>query len=150
MAGKFNKQKKESVLKSLLQEKKSTSDKSKENLIFSFEDFCSQQKFASSFKDWQKDGLLSKAMETLHGYCKGPIVFDGDKFGLYGDFPDEDSTMFVFPEHVAEDAKWARLHITGPAVIIGHIIRNTFYVVFLDKTHKFYLSGKAKQQFKGK
>ena len=150
MNGKFNKpHTKDSAIKSALANKNTTVEKETKNLNFSFEDFCSNQKFASSFRDWQKDGLLSKAMETLNGYCKSPIVYN-DKFTFYGDFPKPEQTMFTFPGHVAEDASWVRIHVTGPAVVVGHIIRNTFYVVFLDKTHKFFLSGKAKQQFKGK
>lgn len=98
--------------------------------------------YASGFRDWQKDGLLSKAMETLHGYCKRPLreQVDGEKFSIYGSFPPPEKTRFSYPSHVPEDAEWARIHINGPAVLIGHIVRDTFYLVFLDKTHKFWLT----------
>lgn len=101
--------------------------------------------YASGFKDWQKDGLLSKAMDTLHGYCKRPLrqQIDGDKFSVYQSFPSPDHTKFEYPKHVPEDAEWARIHINGPAVLIGHIVGDTFYLVFLDKTHKFWLTKKV-------
>lgn len=101
--------------------------------------------YASGFKDWQKDGLLSKALETLQGYCKRPLrqQIDGTKFSVYKSFPPPEKTRFEYPIHVPEDAEWARIHINGPSVLIGHIVEDTFYLVFLDKTHKFWLTKKA-------
>lgn len=112
------------------------------NFRVSFEDYDSSQQYGSSFKDWQKAGLLSNALETLHGYCKRPLwaQIDGDKFAIYGDFPSKDKTKFDLPAHVTPDANWARIHITGVAVLVGHVIGDTFYIVFLDKSHKFYLT----------
>lgn len=112
------------------------------NFKLSFQYLDTAQKFASSFKDWQKAGLLSHAMETLYGYCCSPLMtqVDGDKFAIYGSFPPKEKTMFEYPKHVPEDANWARIHINGPSVIVGHIVNDTFYVVFLDKTHKFWLT----------
>jgi hypothetical protein len=151
MAGEFKKKKQESSLKSLLSEKQKNSTYNPENLNFSFEDFCCKQKYSSSFKDWQKEGLLSTALDTISGYCKSPIIYDNTgKFTLYNDFPPTMYTLFEFPEHVTRDASWVRIHINGPAVIIGHIIRNTFYIVFFDKTHKFWLGKKDREKYFGK
>lgn len=84
-------------------------------------------------------------METLYGYSHKPLTqqYDGDKFSLYGGFPNKSQTLFSYPPSVPPDAHWARIHVTGQAVIVGHIVGNTFYVVFLDKTHKFWLTTKA-------
>lgn len=108
----------------------------------SFQYLDTTQKYGSSFKDWQKCGLLSKALEVLQGYCCSPLrtQIDGVKFSIYDSFPPEDKTLFQFPKNVPEDAHWARIHVTGAAVLIGHIVNDTFYIVFLDKTHKFYLT----------
>ena len=38
-----------------------------ENFKVSLQYFDPHPLYASCFKDWQKDGLLSKALETLHG-----------------------------------------------------------------------------------
>jgi len=115
------------------------------NFKVSFQYLDTTQKYGSSFKDWQKAGLLSKAMETLHGYCCLPLMnqVDGCKFAIYGNFPPVERTKFEYPKNVPSDANWARIHITGKAVIVGHIVNDTFYVVFLDKTHKFYLTKKT-------
>lgn len=152
MAGhNFNKKKQTPHLTSHLSEKKTNINEKSENLNFSFEDFCTKQKYASSFLDWQNCGLLSKAMEVLHGYSKSPVIYDtAGKFSLYNDFPKSTETLFEFPEHVTPDASWVRIHVNGPSVIIGHIISSTFYVVFLDKTHKFYLTKKSKEKYFGK
>jgi len=108
----------------------------------SFQYLDTSQKYGSAFKDWQKDGLLSKALETIAGYCCGNLIsqIDGTKFCKYGDFPPADKTRFRKPEMIPEDACWARIHVTGPAVLAGHIVKDTFYVVFLDKFHSFYLT----------
>jgi len=117
------------------------------NFKVSFQYLDTAQKYGSSFKDWQKAGLLSKAMDTLRGYCRRPLVeqLDGDKFTTYSGFPAKGDTLFEYPQNVPLDANWARIHVTGAAVLIGHIVNDTFYVVFLDKTHKFYLTKKNKE-----
>jgi hypothetical protein len=146
----FRKKKQPTIISTLLSEKKTTTSSKTDNLKFSFEDFCSRQKYSSSFLDWQKIGLLSKALETIQGFSNRPITYDGKKCSLYNDFPTQYQTLFKCPKHVTPDASWVRIRVNGPAVIIGHIIENTFYVVFLDKTHKFYLTKKQRQQFFGK
>jgi hypothetical protein len=147
---KIRKKKQPTIISTLLSEKKITTSYSSANLKFSFEDFCSKQKYSSSFLDWQKIGLLSKALETIQGFSKSPITYDGQKCSLYNDFPSLYQTLFEYPKHVTPDASWVRIRVNGPAVIIGHIIENTFYVVFLDKTHKFYLTKNQRQQVFGK
>ncbi|MBP5339843.1 MAG: hypothetical protein J6Z14_11195 [Prevotella sp.] len=120
------------------------------NFKLSFQDLDTTQKFGSAFLDWQRAGLLSLAMETLRGFCCLPMrqQIDGDKFAIYDSFPPEGRTMYEYPKNVPEDAHWARIHVNGPAVIIGHIVNDTFYVVFLDKTHKFWLTEKDRQRLK--
>lgn len=143
---KFSKEKQPSVIKEVLANKKTIEEADTSNFKVSFQYIDTSQKFGSTFKDWQKEGLLSKMMETLAGYCSRPLVEQVDKvkFTIYGDFPPQNKTKFKYPDHVPEDAKWGRIHITGPAIIAGHIIKDTFYVVFLDKTHKFYLTQLAR------
>ena len=142
----FSKKKHRLVANATLVNKKKISDANSSNFKVSFQYFDTSQKFSSTFKDWQKEGLLSKMLDTLAGYCCRPLIEQSktEKFSVYGDFPPPDKTMFNYPAHVPEDANWARIHINGPAVIVGHIIRDTFYVVFLDKTHKFFLTKKAR------
>lgn len=132
-----------------VKEKASVNDNERtSNFKLSFQYLDTTQKYGSGFKDWQKAGLLSKALETLQGYCCSPLLkqVDGDKFSIYGAFPASINTMFDYPQNVPEDANWARIHITGPCVVVGHIVNDTFYVVFLDKTHKFWLTKKRRKE----
>lgn len=146
MPKKFHAKKQRSVIDEILSSKKKIAEVDTSNFKVSFQYIDTSQKFGSTFKDWQRNGLLSKMMETLAGYCCRPLVEQVDKvkFTIYGDFPSQDKTKFKYPDHVPEDAKWGRIHITGPAIIAGHIIKDTFYVVFLDKTHKFHLTQLAR------
>jgi len=138
-------------IKDNLLTKKDELDEAKENFKVSFEHLDTSQKYGSSFRDWQKVGLLSTMMETLRGYCCSPLLEqkDGQKFAIYGDFP-SDSSLFEEPRHTPPDALWARIHINNKSIVAGHIVRSTFYVVFLDKTHKFYMTKNTKERYKSK
>lgn len=96
-----------------------------------------------SFHNWQKEGILADALDTLYNYSHNSISSQiGKKFTCYGDFPPKEKTEFYHPPHVPDDAEWARIHVNNLQIIAGHIFKNTFYVVFLDKDHKFYISEK--------
>lgn len=141
----LDKSKSKSIITETLDNKKNKTvndDVIKGNFKVSLSHLDKTQKFGSNYLDWQNAGLLSKLFETLQGYCCRPLLeqVDGDKFTIYGDFPKKDYTMFNFPEHVPEDANWARIHVNGIAVVAGHVVDDTFYIVFLDKTHSFYLT----------
>lgn len=139
---KFSKGGSLSKIQSALSQK--SKEEAKGNFNVSFQYLDTSQKYGSGFKDWQECGLLSKMMETLQGYCTRPLreQFDGDKFAHYGGFPPPERTKFKCPMNIPEDANWARIHINNKSVIAGHYVGNTFYVVFLDKTHKFYLTAR--------
>lgn len=112
------------------------------NFKLSFQYLDITQPCCSTFSDWQNAGVLDNMMNTLSGYCKKPLLsqVDGDKFTIYHDFPPSDKTDFVIPPHVPIDACWARIHIGGKLVVAGHIVEDTFYVVFLDMEHRFWLT----------
>lgn len=150
---KINKAKPKSIISEVLDRKHDESVKDSKrisNFKISFQYLDSSQKYASSLKDWQSCGLLSCAIETLRGFCSKPLLdsLDGDKFTIYGGFPSEKNTLYIKPAHVPDDANWARIHVNGPSVIVGHVVNDTFYVVFLDKTHKFWLTQKDKEKYK--
>jgi len=110
-----------------------------ENFRVSFEYLDVTQ--GQSFKEWEEDKILSKMNSTLLEYCKNPIHKQfGDKFKEYGEFPKKSG--FKYPKNVDEDVIWSALHITGKNVLGGFISGNTFFVVFLDKEHKFWITEK--------
>lgn len=77
-------------------------------------------------------------------------------FAEYGDFPKKSD--FKHPNYVPHDVRWARFRMDGAFRLVGFLVpkelhnkckkdkeneeylfdRNTFYVVFLDKDHRFY------------
>ncbi len=142
----FNKNKPSSIIHEVLEAEKQKSVKNiGGNFKISLEHFDCTQEYASAFRDWQYCGLLSYAMEHLCGYCKSPLFqqVDGKKFTIYGSFPPPERTEFVHPEYIPEDANWARIHINNTAILAGHILEDTFYLVFLDKSHKFYMTKRS-------
>lgn len=114
----------------------------KNHLVISFKHLDKTQ--GQTFDDWEKDGILSGALETLSSFCHDTVQNQccTDKFKPYGNFPSQGKTDFCFPSHVPPDADWASMHINGLQCLVGHIFKNIFYVVFLDKNHRFYISTK--------
>jgi hypothetical protein len=93
------------------------------------------------FYSWENQQKLAHAIEVLSGYCKSPLESQfSDKFTCYGSYPSAEKAGYKCPSYIPEDAKWARIHITGTQIVAGHIVRNVFYIVFLDPDHKFYMT----------
>lgn len=105
-------------------------------LVFSFKHLDRNQ--GQSFEDWEANGLLSDMLNTFMGFCQrdNHLQCRGKSFTVYGAFPSK--SEFTHPPHVPEDAQWARIHIKGKPCIGGHVFRNIFYVVFLDRYHQFW------------
>lgn len=92
--------------------------------------------------EWERKWKLSELIHTLHWYSNDKLIsrVDKDKFTIYWDFPPKHDTDFHFPKFIPEDAKWARIHIDWKHCLIWHVIRNVFYIVFLDGKHSFWKS----------
>ena len=147
--GKFN-DRFRSLEESSLDRKCNTRDekKTKENLpkiVFSFKDFdTSQIPPGQSPQEWQDGNLLAYMVEKFGEICKYNIVeaTQQNLIKIYGEFPG--NSDFKYPRTVIQDKKikWAVImNIKGQkSRVAGHIIDNIFYVVFLDKEHKFFLS----------
>ncbi len=131
---------KESEIKKYLNKKTSVNDDIPTCFNISLKHFDSEQ--SDSFEDWQNAAFLSAALNVLTGYCKRPLREQVSKtFKIYGDFPPKDKTIYTYPKHVPEDAEWARIHIDGTHIVAGHVFGDTFFIVFLDSKHQFYISG---------
>lgn len=137
-------QKKSIISETLDKKKKSIDLKSDGFFLISLRHLDPNQ--GQSFKDWENLQILADAIDVLKNYCGDKLISqcDGDKFTIYGDFPPEDKTEFKHPTYVPEDAEWARIHVTGEHVLVGHVVENIFFLVFLDYHHKFWISDAAK------
>lgn len=93
------------------------------------------------FNEWEAAQLLAHAIETVCGYSSASLHSQlHDRFKIYGGFPPPDKTDFSHPSQVPPDAQWACMHIAGEPCLIGHVVDNTFFLVFLDQHHKFWKS----------
>jgi hypothetical protein len=106
-----------------------------QSLFFCFDHLCPDQ--GQRFEDWEDDKLLALMLNKFKAYSNKPFhqCFN-KKFKPYGPRPVH--SEFMHPPYVPEDAIWASMHIQGLECVIGHMVRNVFYVVFLDRHHKFY------------
>jgi hypothetical protein len=134
---------KKSIIKNALESAKQKSTKHlvhDEFVLISFRHLDPKQ--GDTLGSWEESKILSRALETLTGACSSKFlsVFSNSSCKIYIDFPPSAKTEFKHPDHVPEDAKWASMHITGRQCIIGHVINNVFYIVFLDGEHKFWIS----------
>lgn len=127
----------------------------RENIRFSFEYFDNSQDHGQDFRDWEYEHLY-KLMDKLKEYCKTPLLhwltmkIGGGKnhvLEIYGKFPHH--SEFVHPKFVPLDVDWARFRLEGDMRLVGFVVptescdklsllKDTFYVVFLDSNHKFY------------
>lgn len=111
-----------------------------EYLCFNFKSLDRTQ--GQTPKDWEENGLLSKFLERLRdlGDKDVPEALNSRYFATYTEFPKK--TKFKHPVHIQADAKWARIRLQNKERVIGHLVRNVFFVVFLDKFHEFYITEK--------
>ena len=114
-------------------------------MVFSFKDFDVRQiPPGQSFDEWQEDKLLSYMVQKFGHICNLNIIEAQQQkvLKIYGEFPEKSD--FKRPQHISDDVKWAVImDIKGQKGRVGgHVIDNTFYVVFLDKEHRFYITEK--------
>lgn len=121
----------------------------KEFLIFSFKDFDETQPKDSpqTLQLWSNDGLLKPFFERLHELSKltRQEAEQQKQIKIYGEFPPKNKTLFFHPQHVDANIKsWGVIKKVGgqKGVVAGYIIENTFYIVFLDHEHQFWISEK--------
>jgi len=121
---------------------------SKELLTFSFKDLDETQPKdkPQSIASWAQAGLLTPFLEKLRALSKltRNEAENQKLIKIYGDFPESKVTKFFYPKHVKENITWGVVKNIGgqKGVVAGYIVENTFYIVFLDKEHQFWISKK--------
>lgn len=128
---------------------------------FNFSYFIVQQA-SQDFSDWTLDQLV-KLLNKLKDYGKESLNHwrnqhykSGTVLAVYKQFPTK--TKFTNPNHVPHQAEWARFRLESGVRLVGFVLPpeydgkahpvtgnrfdcNTFYVVFLDLHHHFYITG---------
>lgn len=111
-----------------------------------------------TFEDWTKD-QLSTLLHKLKEFSKQPLKYWEEQgiLVIYGSFPPKAKTKFSLPKHVPHQAKWGRFRLGNKVRLAGFVLPpeyhqkmhngtkhffdcNTFYIVFLDANHHFYLT----------
>ena len=124
---------------------------------FNFSYFDANQEHATDVATWD-EANLQRFFSKLVSYCNYPLSYwqrqtigshRNHVLEIYGAFPRKSG--FIHPAHVPSDVDWARFRLDGKKRLIGftipkcyctadtHFDDTTFYIVFLDLEHKFYL-----------
>ena len=139
-------------------------DRLTEKCKFNFAYFHVQEA-SQAFEDWS-GAQLAKLLNKLTEYSKQPLAHwkttsvgkSGTVLSIYGAFPTKSD--FSHPKHVPHQAEWGRFRLESAVRLVGFVVPhshhekrhpatnhpfdcNTFYVVFLDKDHKFYKTESA-------
>jgi hypothetical protein len=109
-------------------------------LLFSLKDFDITQ--GQSLESWEKEGLLSRSLELIKAHSDKTIPeAEKNMLKIYNELNGRMplKSGFKYPNTVKiEPPVWASLRFGGKERIIGHIVDNIFYIVFLDKEHHFW------------
>ncbi|WP_114908258.1 hypothetical protein [Haemophilus haemolyticus] len=106
---------------------------------------------AQSLENWDDEGRLLDMLKTLQHVTSNDITqlqSSDEKIKLYHDFPPKSVNEFSIPPSLKgcmEDSdKWGVLRNVGGQKprIVGFLRGEVFYIVYLDKEHKFYKSEK--------
>ncbi len=111
-------------------------------IVLSLKDFDSNQ--GQSFELWEGENLLALAVRKLQGVC-GLTRVEASRQQIIKEYPKgafPDNSDFYHPKHIPEDISWCTMHIQGKECVIGYFEDNVFYVVFLDKDHRFWITEK--------
>lgn len=128
--------------------------------------YFEKQPASQSFGEWapqEQVGLFEKlrdfSKEPLDYWMNQSVGKSGRVLSIYGSFPTR--SELVHPKHVPHQVRWGRFRLDWSARLCGFVVPkefdgivhsatglrfdvNTFYVVFLDKDHRFYKGGEQK------
>lgn len=111
-------------------------------IVLSIKDFDINQ--GQSFEEWEKRSLLALAIKKLQGVCSLTRL-EATRQQIIKEYPQgtfPDKSDFYHPKHISKDISWCSMHIQGKECVIGYFVNHIFYVVFLDKDHRFWISVK--------
>jgi hypothetical protein len=123
------------------QGKRNAVNKKERNITFSFSKQIKAE--GQTIKEWSELGILETLILRIKnlGQHSSLIVRQKNWIKEYHkvDFPP--NSGFKEPKHII-GVTWAVMHITDNSkeVAVGYIEEDVFYIIFLDKDHKFWPS----------
>jgi len=119
---------------------------SKDLLTFSFRHLDqTQPKTNTQTVDvWIENGLIKDLFCRLQELSKltRAEAEQQQQIKIYGEFPKR--SEFTTPKFITHDVEWGIIKQVGGQVggVAGYIMDTTFYIVFLDQNHKFWITDK--------
>lgn len=126
-------------------ERKVTQNRELMTFSFKYFDATQPEKNPETLELWDNKKLLKLLVTRLVELSKltRDEAINQTQIKIYGDFPTADITDFFHPKHVEENVPWSVIEgIGGKPRVAGFISESTFYVVFLDSEHRFWVSTK--------
>ena len=120
----------------------------RELLTFSFKDLDQTQPKGKceTLALWQEKELLPTLIRRLNQLSKltRDEACKQKQIKIYpGGFPDKKKTDFYVPVYVDKNVAWGVIEgLGGLPRVAGYLSENTFYIVFLDSLHRFWISEK--------
>ncbi len=120
---------------------RSASPVRKRKVTFSFSKHITTQ--GETFKEWDEEGLLALLMERLKyiGQFSVQEALQNRAIKQYTKVSFPPNSHFIEPKHIV-NVTWCVIHITETSkeVVVGFIEDDVFYLIFLDKHHRFWPS----------
>ncbi|OBX04151.1 hypothetical protein QV06_07880 [Gallibacterium genomosp. 3] len=127
-----------------------------DNLLISWKYYQGKKdKVGQSLSDWENenDGKHLRTFLDKIDYIQKTSYLELLKSGiisLYGKFPSPEVTDFSCPSDLNESSNWGTIQkLHQHSRVAGFLSDGFFYVVFLDKDHRFYKSGCFHKKKKG-
>ncbi|OCH57632.1 hypothetical protein A6D98_18980 [Aliivibrio fischeri] len=121
----------------------------RELMTFSFKDLDQTQPNGKceTLTLWQEKGLLPllfRRLTEISQLTRDEACNKQNQIKIYpGGFPDDKKTDFVVPPHLDKNLAWGVIEgLGGLPRVAGYLSENTFYIVFLDSRHRFWISEK--------
>ena len=115
--------------------------KKQRNITFSFSKHIQGE--GQTIEEWSNLGLLKKLIIRIKYLGQHPttVVRQNKWIKEYHKVHFPPNSEFKEPKHVS-GVIWAVMHITenSKEVVVGFIEEDVFYIIFLDKDHKFWPS----------
>lgn len=118
------------------------------HIVFSLKYFRDIDDIGQSLITWSEDeqkpllGLMNK-VQHISTLTIAQALQD-QSIKIYGDFPTPHDSDFRCPPNLTNEKQWGVIRNIGgqKARVAGFLKGSTFYVVYLDKEHRFWKSAK--------
>ena len=98
---------------------------------------------AQSINTWKaEDRILVMLLALKDISYNNTTIVQTTRLTLYGEYPSKDKNEFPMPADLPSDIKWGTIQNIGgqKARIAGFLKDSIFYLVYLDKNHRFWIT----------